>query len=559
MPEAKKTNQSKKPQGQAAKKKKPAERRNKSLPVKDRIRAEDEPKPKYVQDFIPVKNIYNGVVETKDGRFLKLLEIEPVNFSLRSSEEQYDIICSFAGWLKIAPIRLQFKSVTRRADSEKYIKGLRADLASETNENCKNVAEDYISLIEDVGSQDALTRRFFLIFEYEPERKIDDNGLESAIGSLAAVEQTARHFFNYCGNSIVEWRNPDYAVAEILYTYFNRRSCISEGFQERLTRIAGDTMLSKGLLPGIDDVPKIKISQLISPRGIDFTHSDYFIMDGLYFTVLHIKAKGFPSKVSSAWTSFLVNAGDGIDVDLFLQREDRAQIIDKVAQKIRLNKTKIKDKQDTNSDWEELEGSIESGYYIKQSIANYNEDLFYMSLFITISAPTLKLLYWKKRAITNSLKASDFDASDCRFMQEAAFKSVMPFNKISPKLKQRSQRNILTSGAASSYMFTSFEMCDDSGVLLGINAYNNSLCIVDLFNTKKNKNANLNILGTSGSGKTYTMTLLALRMRMRGIQNFIICPEKGFEFKRACNAIGGSYITISSGSKDCIKIGRAHV
>lgn len=113
---------------------------------------------------------------------------------------------------------------------------------------------------------------------------------------------------------------------------------------------------------------------------------------------------------------------------------------------------------------------------------------------------------------------------------------------------------MLTSGAASAYMFTSFEMSDDTGVLLGINRHNNSLCIVDLFNTKKNKNANLNLLGTSGAGKTFTMQLLALRMRMRGIQCFILAPIKGHEFRRACKKIGGEFIKIAPGSPHCINI-----
>ena len=34
--------------------------------------------------------------------------------------------------------------------------------------------------------------------------------------------------------------------------------------------------------------------------------------------------------------------------------------------------------QDTSTDYEELAGSIQAGYFIKQGIANYNEDLFYM-------------------------------------------------------------------------------------------------------------------------------------------------------------------------------------
>ena len=39
----------------------------------------------------------------------------------------------------------------------------------------------------------------------------------------------------------------------------------------------------------------------------------------------------------------------------------------------------------------------------------------------------------------------------------------------------------IKSGAAASYMFTSFEMSDDTGVLLGINRHNNSLSAVFAF------------------------------------------------------------------------------
>lgn len=63
--------------------------------------------------------------------------------------------------------------------------------------------------------------------------------------------------------------------------------------------------------------------------------------------------------------SALINAGEGIDVDLHLQRENRSKTIDKVAQRIRLNRTKLKSLQDTSTDYEELANSISAGYYIK--------------------------------------------------------------------------------------------------------------------------------------------------------------------------------------------------
>ena len=336
--------------------------------------------------------------------------------------------------------------------------------------------------------------------------------------------------------------------------FFNRRSCVEEPFHSRVDRIVLDTMAAKNKVIGIDPIPHIRMAHFIAPRGIDLTHRNYIIMDGLYYSFLYIKGNGYPNKVRAGWMSSLINAGEGIDVDVFLRRENRSKTIDKVAQRIRLNRTKLKSMQDTSTDYEELAGSIQAGYFIKQGIANYNEDLFYMSVFVTVSARTYEELMWRKQQMTDMLKSMDMYVSDCSFQQEDALRTVMPFLQMSPKLEKKSKRNVLTSGAAATYMFTSFEMSDDTGVLLGINRHNNSLCIVDLFDTKKNKNANLNLLGTSGAGKTFTMQLLALRMRMRGIQCYIIAPIKGHEFRRACNRIGGQFIKIAPGSPHCINI-----
>ena len=506
----------------------------------------------YVQDFIPVKNIRHGIIETTDGRYIKILEIEPINFMLRSEEEQLGIISSFANWLKISPMRLQFKSVTRKADSEKHIAMLREELKRENNPRCKELAEGYIGLIRDVGSREALTRRFFLIFQYEDYQRSEDFG--KIYGMLQTAEQNARAYFSQCGNAIVQPSNPDEATAEILYMYFNRRSCTDEPFADRVQRIILDRMKMDGKTLGVDPVPDIPLLDFISPRGIDFTKSSYVIMDGLYYTFLYVKADGYPATVRAGWMSMLINAGEGIDVDVHLRRENRSKTIDKVAQRIRLNRTKIKGIQDTSTDYEELTNSIQAGYYIKNGLANNNEDLFYMSVFITVSAKTLDEMLWRKQQIVDMMKSMDMQLSDCKFQQESALRSVMPFLKNEPHLEKKSKRNVLTSGAASTYIFTSFEMSDDSGVLLGVNQHNNSLCVVDLFNTQKHKNANLNIIGTSGAGKTFTLQLLAFRMRMRGIQCFTIAPIKGHEFHRACHRIGGSFVKIAPGSPHCINV-----
>ena len=533
-----------------------AQTRTKAAPRK-RGRASPLPKEKleFVQDFIPLKELKNGIVETTDGRFIKILEIEPINFLLRSDEEQWGIISTFASWLKISPMRLQFKSVTRKADSDQYVAGLQADLEQETVDACRQLGEGTIRFIREEGSREALSRRFFLIFQYEAaSRRQVDAEYGEIYAALQTAAQNARTYFAQCGNSIVQPKDEDAFTAEGLYMYFNRRSCVDDPFQNRLNRVVVDAMAAKNRVVGVDPVPHIRASNFIAPRGLDLTHPGYLVMDGTYYTYLYVRKNGFPQMVRGGWMSALINAGEGVDVDLHLRREIRGKTIDRVAQRIRLNRTKLRELQDTSTDYEELAGSIQAGYYIKQGLSSRNEDLFYMSVFITLSAAGYEELQWRKQQMTDLMKSMDIQVSDCMFQQEAALRSTMPFLSIDASLERKSKRNVLTSGAASTYMFTSFELSDDNGILLGLNRHNNSLCIVDPFNTKVNKNANFTICGTSGAGKTYTMQVMALRMRMRGIQCFILAPLKGHEFKRACHKVGGAYIKLAPGSTACINV-----
>ena len=97
-------------------------------------------------------------------------------------------------------------------------------------------------------------------------------------------------------------------------------------------------------------------------------------------------------------------------MDLHLHREIRGKTIDRVAQRIRLNRTKLRELQDTSTDYEELAGSIQAGYYIKQGLSSRNEDLFYMSVLITISAPTYEELQWRKQQMSDLMKSMDIQS-----------------------------------------------------------------------------------------------------------------------------------------------------
>ncbi len=273
----------------------------------------------------------------------------------------------------------------------------------------------------------------------------------------------------------------------------------------------------------------------------------------MYCAYLLIPSNGYKSQVPAGWLSLLVNAGDGIDLDVFLSRQPKDRMIRKLGQQLRINRSKIKETSDTNTDFDDLDGAIRSGYFLKDGLGN-NEDFYYLNLLVTITAASVDDLEWKCAEMKKLLLSQDMDVQTCSFCQEQAFLSSLPLVSLEKHLYERSKRNVLTLGAASCYPFTSYEMCDDNGILLGVNKHNNSLIIVDIFDSRVYKNANIAILGTSGAGKSFTMQLMATRMRRKGIQVFIVAPLKGHEFHRACSNIGGEFIQISPASKNCINV-----
>lgn len=498
--------------------------------------------------YLPVDKIKNGIIYTTDGRYVKIIEVLPINFALRSPPEQRSILASFLGYLKIAPDKLQFKVVSKKAEVEGYVRKIRSELEQEMDPHCRMLQEDYMRLIKSLGTKEGITRRFFLVFEYSVPGSRDptDKEIFQYLNNLA---WNARKYLSSCGNLVVAPENESRFTVEILYQILNRRTSVSHPLSDRI-REAADWYMREN---GKDSLARMPAAELIAPKELDFKHAGYVVADGVYHAYLFIPSHKYRPRVTAGWMSLLINAGEGIDMDLFAYRQDKKKSMDRIGREIRLNRSKIKDTYDTNRDYDDLSESIRSGYYLKNGLAG-NEDFYYICILITVTAGSVKELDWRIKELNKLLVSQDISLMSCTFQEEEAFLSALPFLNLDKSIYQRAKRNVLTSGLVSCYPFISYEMSDKDGILMGVNRLNSSLVIIDIFNTAIYKNANIAILGTSGAGKTFTMQLMALRMRRKNIRVFLIAPDKGHEFARAAQNIGGAYIRLSPGSPDGINV-----
>ena len=354
--------------------------------------------PLHAEDFIPVSDIRNGIIETTDGRYLRVIEVEPINFLLRNISEQKNIVASFASWMKISPVKVQIKVLTKKADIGKHLNTIEREMEAEDNPKCRDLQLDYYHLIQTIGSREAITRRFLVIFEYEAVTNRKPEYAE-IVSALETAVQTARQYFLHCDNAVVAHEDENIFLMEVLYTIFNRATCEVKPVEKRVRELQAarkDTDIS---------VP-VPLKSVLAPESIDLTHGSYVVMDGVYHAYLIVPSDGYNPQVVAGWTSILVNAGEGIDVDFFFSREPKERIQAKLGQQIRINRSRLKDTSDTNTDFDDFESAIRSGYFLKEGLANY-EDFYYCNTLVTVTADTLENLEWRISEVRRLMISQD--------------------------------------------------------------------------------------------------------------------------------------------------------
>ena len=293
---------------------------------------------------------------------------------------------------------------------------------------------------------------------------------------------------------------------------------------------------------------------IIAPSSVDNGSRDYVVVDGIYHAYLYIAGYGYRTRNEAAWLSSLVEAGDNIGISFSFKRMQRDKILSRIAQKTMINRSKMREVADTRSDFEELDSAISSGMYLKEGMNRANQDFYYMSTIIEVTAEDEETIERNVSDVITLCASMDMVCKRADYKHEQGFLSALPTVSLDADLERKSRRNVLTDSLAAAFPFSSLEVYDPEGIFLGLNKYNNSVAILDFFDADKYSNANACILGMTGAGKTFLMQIMALRLRQQGIQVFILAPLKGHEFAEVCNMIGGKYIRIAPSSMDCINI-----
>ncbi len=121
------------------------------------------------QDFVPIKEIRDGVVVLKDESLRGIVLTSSVNFALKSADEQNAIIYQFQNFLNSINFSIQIFAQSRRLDIRPYIALLEKVRHEQEIDLLQIQTKEYIEFIKSfTESVNIMTKSFFIVIPYIP-------------------------------------------------------------------------------------------------------------------------------------------------------------------------------------------------------------------------------------------------------------------------------------------------------------------------------------------------------------------------------------------------------
>jgi len=145
---------------------------------------------KATQEFIPIKEVRDGIVVLKNGELRAIVLANSVNLSLKSEDEQKATILQFQNFLNTLDFPIQISVQSRRLDIRPYLLLLENRIKVQNEPLLKLQTKEYIEFIRNfTESVSIMTKSFFVVVPYTHTVLKSDSGILGKIFSRKNKEE----------------------------------------------------------------------------------------------------------------------------------------------------------------------------------------------------------------------------------------------------------------------------------------------------------------------------------------------------------------------------------
>lgn len=465
-----------------------------------------------IASILPYDSISDGVIHNKDGTIVGVMEIEPIDFDMLTSETQDEYIDGvFSRILNNLEINEEFQIVKleqplilddelqgelNRVNNLCFARSSK-DITQDEYEPRVDLCQSRMELIDMMNSNDYYHSTYYLCLIGVNANEIKEK-LNRAILILRNGKMNAHVL------------KDDELVAFVKYSY-------DSSFDER-------------------KVKKLKPEE----------YKDLFAPESIHFSVMSTKLNNnksvsqfvinnYPLRVPNAWGERLFDL-ENTKVVMRLKPVERDKAIKRIDNAIlelqtRAEKNKLSEQFDQETHLDTLED-------LMKSLKEANENLFDTTIMITVYDELGKNI--NKKKVKTALREMGFGFTEMLGRQMDFYLS----NYASKYDKTNISQGIQTSTIAGAFPFVSNALLDKQGIFIG----NNTLpMFVNFFKRDSDHvNSNMIVIGQSGSGKSYATKTILTGLASDNSKVYILDPEN--EYGALARNLEGKSLDVASGA-----------
>lgn len=482
--------------------------------------------PKFVQDIIPVKAIYeDGLFLVGKNKYSKSYKFLDINYAVASREDKEAMFLEYSELLNsldtgsTAKITINNRRINK-LDFEKTI------LLKDAGDNLDKFRKEYNAMLNS-------------------QSKTANEIVQEKILTISVYKKTKEEARSYFSRIGADLSNHFSALGS---------KCIELDAKERL-RIAHDfyrTGEETAFTFDIHEQMKLghDFRDMICPDSATFK-SDYFQIGNRYGKVLFLKSYASYIKDSMVTELTELNKNMMLSIDIIPIPMDEAV---KEAENRRLgietNITNWQRKQNANNNFSaiipyDMEQQRNESKEFLDDLITRDQRMFLSVLTMVLTEDSLEKLKVLSDAIEQIAGKNMCQMGTLRYQQLDGLETVLPFGV----RKINALRTLTTESLAVFIPFKVQEIRHENGVFYGQNTISKNMIMID---RKQLLNGNSFILGVSGSGKSFTakQEITSIKLREPDADIIIVDPER--EYSPLVNALGGEVIKISATSDNHI-------
>ena len=183
---------------------------------------------KTVQEWIPIRHIMKeGIIEIENNVYIKILEVTPINYNLKSDLEKEAILNSFKIFFRTCQFDIQILIQSNKEDLTHHISKIKKYVSKKENKYLKNISENYIQYISNLNNnKKSSSKKFYIIIKNQPFNKKEKN-IEIIKQELNEKYIKIKECLSRCGNKVNNIEKKE-EILKIFFSYLNTKKYLNK-------------------------------------------------------------------------------------------------------------------------------------------------------------------------------------------------------------------------------------------------------------------------------------------------------------------------------------------